>query len=94
MVELVKKWQNDVSKWCHTSETGHMKIPVFSKCLSDYDDQLKPWSKFHKKQVKVLKTAQMSKKMLFSLISYIKYLYRGVFAENGYLTYCHPLKMG
>ena len=40
-------------------EKNSFKIPSFD------DKQLQPWSKFHKKQVKVLKTMQMSQKLNF-----------------------------
>ena len=62
------------------SETPYVMNKIFfSKYSSDDDKQLQPWSKFDKKQVKVLKTMQMSQKVLFSLISYIKCLYKGIF---------------
>ena len=57
--KISKKWHNDVSKWQYTHQRRdyQMRKIFFPKCLSDYDDQLQPWSTSNKKQVRVLKTA-------------------------------------
>ena len=39
--KVSEKWQNDVSKWRHTSERGHdIEKITFPKCLPDDDDKL------------------------------------------------------